>query len=321
MKAFMKVIRIMVVGIMSLSLIGCAGQDIEDKVELALLDQEINVEYGDVYEPELRELLNLEDLTEEEITKILEAITVEKSIELEKDSESNELSYMSIGEHTVILSYNDQTLTQTIKVSDTTAPSVEAKEVSIKTDVKSIKAEDYLTVTDLSKTTITLDDSAVKYGTAGTYEANVTVTDASGNKTETKLKVVITQKVTASTSTGSTSSGGTNSNTSSGSTNSNTSSGSTNSNTSSGSTNSNTSSGSNSSGSANNNTSSGSNQVEDQLSKLGNSGKIFATSDEAIAWADAQLPSRSGSEWSMKNGWTGYTAYSYKGGCTVEFYK
>ena len=112
-----------------------------------------------------------------------------------------------VGEYEATATYKRHNYTITVKVEDTTAPTITAKsEDPVYTkDVSAVNAEDYVTVEDVSDTTVAftgyqkmdaLDAEPATEATAtvpeeeGFYKATITATDKSGNESEAAVTLV-----------------------------------------------------------------------------------------------------------------------------------
>ena len=112
-----------------------------------------------------------------------------------------------VGEYEATATYKKHNYTITVKVEDTTAPTITAKsEDPVYTkDVTAVNAEDYVTVEDVSDTTVAftgyqkmdaLDAEPNTEATAtvpeeeGFYKATITATDKSGNESDTTVTLV-----------------------------------------------------------------------------------------------------------------------------------
>ena len=92
-----------------------------------------------------------------------------------------------------MLKHDDNIEKVKVIVKDTIAPKLEIKdkytiEYNSKLGQKELKA------TDLSKTTVTLDDSKVNYKKAGTYKATVIAKDESNNETKKEIEIVVKEE-------------------------------------------------------------------------------------------------------------------------------
>lgn len=152
------------------------------KEEMKLKQDSYTIEYGKNINDDVKTYLdNTEDYIKE--TKL--------SGVPENESEKE---YPAIGEYELTFKNGDQESKVKVTVTDTIAPSFkdikESYEVAYdkKFDVKNIKAE------DLSKVTITLDDSKVNYKKAGKYDATVIAKDSSDNETKQNIKIKVKEE-------------------------------------------------------------------------------------------------------------------------------
>ena len=112
-----------------------------------------------------------------------------------------------VGEYEATATYKKHSYTITVKVEDTTAPTITAKseEPVYTKDVTAVNAEDYVTVEDVSDTTVSitgyqkldsLDGNVLGDPTTetpeeeGFYKATITATDSSDNQSEAEVILV-----------------------------------------------------------------------------------------------------------------------------------
>lgn len=261
---------------------GCSS-----KVALDVKNQDVDVEYGKTVSLDAKDYLNNDE-------KILSKVSVSSNIENEKDKD-----YPAVGDYEITLAYDDKTEAKVnVSVKDTTAPEFEnieeryEVEHGSKFDTSSIKAK------DLSEVTISVDDSSVDYNSAGEYKVNVIAKDSHENETKKEVTLIVKEEVKEETATVPESSNNASAPSSSGSqtvssqpayssspnysatpsTPSQPSSGS--------------SSSSGGSSSSSNTDSSSSNTSTPSPSfqyDVGNSGMLFDTEEEAIAWGDKYM--------------------------------
>ena len=165
-------------------------------------EKQVTIEYGEIYEPSLSELVNTgqyPDVTSEN-TQI--------DIEANKDGDA---AYYSVGKSNIKITHTSEyklfglklfsvkdTKNIPFTISDTTAPvfsndnGVNPKEVSFIKDCKEDITNKYQ-ASDLSNVEITFDDKDVDYSKAGEYTANVFAKDANGNVSYMEVKVVINE--------------------------------------------------------------------------------------------------------------------------------
>ena len=165
-------------------------------------EKQVTIEYGEIYEPSLSELVNTgqyPDVTSEN-TQI--------DIEASKDGDA---AYYSVGKSNIKITHTSEyrlfglklfsvkdTKKISLTISDTTAPvfstddGMNPKEVSFVKDCKEDITNKYQ-ATDLTNVEITFEDKDVDYTKAGEYTANVFAKDANDNVSYMEVKVIITE--------------------------------------------------------------------------------------------------------------------------------
>ena len=156
-------------------LVGC------QKETMTLKTDSVTVEYGSSISVKAEDYLKNEK-------DFLDKVEVAVNAENEKDKK-----YPPKGEYELLLKHDDNIEKVKVIVKDTIAPKLEIKdkytiEYNSKLDQKELKA------TDLSKTTITLDDSKVNYKKTGTYKATVIAKDESNNETKKEIEIVVKEE-------------------------------------------------------------------------------------------------------------------------------
>lgn len=156
-------------------LVGCQKETMTLKID------SVTVEYGSSISVKAEDYLKNEK-------DFLDKVEVAVNAENEKDKE-----YPPKGEYELLLKHDDNIEKVKVIVKDTIAPKLEVKdkytiEYNSKLDQKELKA------TDLSKTTVTLDDSKVNYKKAGTYKATVIAKDESNNETKKEIEIVVKEE-------------------------------------------------------------------------------------------------------------------------------
>ncbi|MFQ7678917.1 CAP domain-containing protein [Coprobacillus cateniformis] len=156
-------------------LVGCQKETMTLKID------SVTVEYGSSISVKAEDYLKNEK-------DFLDKVEVAVNAENEKDKK-----YPPKGEYELLLKHDDNIEKVKVIVKDTIAPKLEIKdkytiEYNSKLDQKELKA------TDLSKTTITLDDSKVNYKKAGTYKATVIAKDESNNETKKEIEIVVKEE-------------------------------------------------------------------------------------------------------------------------------
>ena len=156
-------------------LVGCQKETMTLKID------SVTVEYGSSISVKAEDYLKNEK-------DFLDKVEVAVNAENEKDKE-----YPPKGEYELLLKHDDNIEKVKVIVKDTIAPKLEIKdkytiEYNSKLDQKELKA------TDLSKTTITLDDSKVNYKKTGTYKATVIAKDERNNETKKEIEIIVKEE-------------------------------------------------------------------------------------------------------------------------------
>lgn len=156
-------------------LVGCQKETMTLKID------SVTVEYGSSISVKAEDYLKNEK-------DFLDKVEVAVNAENEKDKK-----YPPKGEYELLLKHDDNIEKVKVIVKDTIAPKLEIKdkytiEYNSKLGQKELKA------TDLSKTTVTLDDSKVNYKKAGTYKATVIAKDESNNETKKEIEIVVKEE-------------------------------------------------------------------------------------------------------------------------------
>ena len=261
-----------------LSVTACGGPSVPE-----LKEESLTLEYGqDPYDLQLNDLLENYDGIKEEYQFSLSLFNADEE-EIKEDSITED-ALLQVGEYTLKINYAEDTepLQLPVTIKDTVAPEFKDFKEKVSVDYGYDKDLTKLfSAEDLADVVIRIDGE-VDTKKAGDYKVTVIAEDASGNQTEKDCTITVKEK--PKTSNNSSSNNSVVSSGTSGSGSSAASKPSDNSGSSSGS--GNTSSGS-SSGSGNSSTgTSGNNQqacvVPD--GQIGNSGKVFATREEAHEW-------------------------------------
>jgi len=157
--------------------------------EVSLIQENITIEYGNIYNPNIEELI---DLSKYNFIN-LEDIKIDNKIENEKDK-----NYPAVGLYEINVYYKDKVFKQNVEVKDTIAPELtieENIELEYNTDISTIDFKKYANVTDLSETkTCVVDTSKIDSSVSGEYETNLSIEDIYGNKAQKKFKVKILEK-------------------------------------------------------------------------------------------------------------------------------
>ena len=145
------------------------------------------VEYGQNISLKLEDYLDTSKIDKNDLSKM--TITCK-----EATNESDERKFPKIGKYKIVVTYarDKETKEINVEVKDTTKPVFNKdskKEINTYKDVKLENINEFIKVDDLSKTTITVDESKIDYSKEGSYIAKVTVKDESNNETSMDLKV------------------------------------------------------------------------------------------------------------------------------------
>lgn len=99
--------------------------------------------------------------------------------------------YPEVGKHVITYKYRGITKELKIEVKDTTAPKLtKLNDVEI-IESDNVNYENYIDVDELSDYKVDVDDREVNYSSAGTYNANIKITDKYGNSSDITLPVII----------------------------------------------------------------------------------------------------------------------------------
>lgn len=184
-KRVKKNIQVVVVSAMSTVLFGCKnGQE----KGLVLKKTQMNIEYGENVSTNVKNYLNIEKSDKDLMSQAKLDLTEVKNEEGKE--------YPGVGEYKVVVSAGEEKYEVKVTVKDTTKPTFTdfKNKVSFMKDCKP-SAEEFSSMfktEDLSKVTVTVDDSKVDYSKIGEYEASVKAVDESGNELVYSLKVEIT---------------------------------------------------------------------------------------------------------------------------------
>ena len=263
-----------------LSVTACGGPSVPE-----LKEESLTLEYGqDPYDLQLNDLLENYDGIKEEYQFSLSLFNADEE-EIKEDSTEDAL--LQVGEYTLKINYAEETepLSLPVTIKDTVAPEFKDFKEKVSVDYGYDKDLTKLfSAEDLADVVIRIDGE-VDTKKAGDYKITVIAEDASGNQTEKDCTITVKEKPKTSNSSSSN-----NSVVSSGTSGSGSSAASKPSGNSGSSSGANSTSGGSSSGSGNSSTgTSGNNQqacvVPD--GQIGNSGKVFATREEAHEWGAA----------------------------------
>lgn len=146
----------------------------------------VTIEYGELYNPKLEELI---DLKKFDFINIQD-VRIESNIINEENKE-----YPAVGTYEINVYYKYIVLIQKVECKDTTKPELSIKdgiEIEYNTDLATLDLKNYITVSDLSELKdYTIDFSKVNTSISGEYETDIAVEDCYGNKTEDNFKIKV----------------------------------------------------------------------------------------------------------------------------------
>lgn len=156
---------------------------------ISLIQENVVIEYGNTYNPNIEELIDLSRYS---------FINSEK-VRIESNIENGEnKDYPEVGKYEINVYYNKKSLKQTIQVIDTTAPELSIKEnieIPFGTDLATYNFKELMSVSDLSEVKeydINIDN--VDSSCSGEYIAKVMVEDIYNNRTQKEFKVIIQEE-------------------------------------------------------------------------------------------------------------------------------
>lgn len=168
---------------------------------LRLKKSNLNVEYGKSISTDLKDYLDFDGLTDNEIKNIIKETKYRSNVVNEVETINNEdgsitekdKGYAKVGDYKIILIYKNEIKTIAVKVRDTTAPELtipENLEIIQGTDLTTFDFKSLITVTDLAPVNEALIDySAIDVNNPGEYLAKVSIEDINKNKIEKEFKV------------------------------------------------------------------------------------------------------------------------------------
>ncbi len=155
---------------------------------ISLKKSEVIIKYGNTYNPNLEELI---DLSENSFINS-DKFRIENNIENEKDK-----AYPAVGEYEISVCYKKKNLKQKIKILDTIASELSIKDVEIpaNTDLATYNFRELINVSDLSEVKdYEMNLNNVNASLGGEYVAKVSVEDIYSNKVEKEFKITIKEK-------------------------------------------------------------------------------------------------------------------------------
>lgn len=167
----------------------------DDSTVLTLLDDIIEVEYGNAISLDAKDYVDTKQVDEEIISSI--QVTTDAINETQTTTNENgediisEYDYPPVGEYTITLSYKKEQAFITVNVVDTTAPTFDNVEGTYTLEKGSSIDLSNISTTDLSDVTISINDENVDYDNVGSYKATIIATDLYENKIEVEITIEI----------------------------------------------------------------------------------------------------------------------------------
>lgn len=164
---------------------------------------EVTIEYGEVYEPTIADLVDVEKYPN--VKNSNTSIKINDATYVINSKNHNTPVYYDVGDYDIVIVHKieyklfgatiftiDDTKKIKLEVKDTVAPVFKEDiptELETYKDCKIENIEETFKATDLSEVTITIDD--IDYSTVGEYTVNVFATDESGNVATKEIKVKV----------------------------------------------------------------------------------------------------------------------------------
>lgn len=170
---------------------------------LKLKKSNLSVEYGQSVSSDLRDYLNFNGLTDNEIKNIIKETKYKSNVINEVETINNEdgtttekdKGYAKVGDYKITLIYKNEIKTIKVKVRDTIAPELiipENIEIMQGTDLATFDFKSLIIATDLARLNdVLIDYSTIDINNPGEYIAKVSVEDVNKNKVEKEFKVKV----------------------------------------------------------------------------------------------------------------------------------
>ncbi|MCD7807927.1 MAG: SH3 domain-containing protein [Erysipelotrichaceae bacterium] len=188
--------KIVVIILAIILIIGIVYYSKEDESSvLVLLNDTIEVEYGNTISLEAKDYIDTKQIDEEIISSIqvtTDAIN-ETQTTTNEDGEDivSKYDYPPVGEYTVTISYKQEQAFVNVNVVDTTAPIFDNVDSTYTLEKGSNMDLSNISTSDLSDVTISINDENVDYENVGSYKATIIATDSYENKTEVEITIEI----------------------------------------------------------------------------------------------------------------------------------
>ena len=169
-----------------ITIVGC-----NQKKELKLKQDVFKTELGTTLNTEIKDYLDTENITQEELEKMEFVINIPDEAKITK----NELSFIKTGEYSAIITYKKEELQFKIVVEDTVKPELVGPDQIELTQGEELSTENLFTAKDLNELEeIKYDTSLINKDEPGEYSMSVSVKDAAGNETQKTVTVTVIEK-------------------------------------------------------------------------------------------------------------------------------
>ncbi len=166
---------------------------------------EVTVEYGEVYEPLLEDLVDIEKYSN--VTSDNTTIKVNATYEIDLNNDNKPMVYYKVGDYDISISHkieyklfgatlfsSDDTKKVTLLIRDTVAPVFDENvptEIEVYKDCEIENIEETFKATDLASITITIDKENIDFTKVGEYTTNVYAIDKHDNVANKEIKVKV----------------------------------------------------------------------------------------------------------------------------------
>lgn len=181
---------IIIISIIILCLIGMIIFFFNKETSILKATKEVTIEYGNTIPLEPQSYVDTNDLSKKEVTDVL------KNTKIDLKKVENEIgeNYPAIGKYPIILTYKEEKAKTTLVVKDTTKPVFNQTD-SITIEVGSTLDDLYelVNASDLQVVTVEFEIDTIDVNTVGEYTAIAIATDASENRVEKDITVIVTK--------------------------------------------------------------------------------------------------------------------------------
>lgn len=155
--------------------------------DLKLKEEAVEVEYGKPVSINPEDYLDLSKVEDKDA--YLKDVKVTKDTNLEKGKK-----YEALGDYEVVIKDKEDGAIVKVTVKDTTKPKFNKVDKIETFKGEKVNYKKFVKAKDLQKVTLSFDDKEVKLSKTGNYTLKVTATDASDNKAEKEIKVIVKDK-------------------------------------------------------------------------------------------------------------------------------